>query len=79
MGEGLVFSRPTKDMVYAILKSLGEIGEELRCSICNKDLSDLNKIGAIYPYESALISCNRLECILRCRDMLISKEVLERK
>jgi len=77
--EGLAFSTPTKNIVYAILKSLGETGEELRCSICNENLSNLKNLGAIYPYKSALISCNKLECILKCRDMLISKELPERK
>lgn len=69
----IVVAKPEKERIRVILEKTGMSRENLRCSVCNCDLSDLTKIRAIFPYHSALICCNKIECLLACRDKLISE------
>lgn len=69
----LVVSTRTEENVEAILHSNGLKKSDLKCSICHEDLSDLKHLGAIFPYGSAIISCDRFECLCAVRDLLIAK------
>jgi hypothetical protein len=67
----VVVSRPDKEKVEAILKKTGMPTEELKCSLCGEPITDLSRIRAIFPYHSALICCDKFECLVACRDKLI--------
>ncbi|KPV63649.1 MAG: hypothetical protein AOA66_0781 [Candidatus Bathyarchaeota archaeon BA2] len=69
-----VVTRPEEEKVDAILRTLGMSRKDLKCSICGEDLSDLKHLRAIFPYKSALICCDKFECLSACRDELIAKE-----
>jgi len=70
----VVVTRPEEDKVDAILRMHGMARKDLKCSICGQDLSDLKHLRAIFPYRSALICCDKFECLSACRDKLIAKE-----
>ena len=67
----IIITRPEKKKIEAILKKTGMATKELKCSICGKEIKDLNRIRAIFPYHSALICCDKFECLIACRDKLI--------
>jgi hypothetical protein len=69
----IVFARPSKERIAAILKRHGMDPRDLKCSVCGRDLSDLKHLRAIFPYKSALICCDKFECISACRDKLIAE------
>jgi len=69
-----VVTRPKEENIEAILRLHDVTKEDLKCSICNKDLSDLKHIGVIFPYGSALVCCDKFECIVACRDELIARK-----
>lgn len=68
-----MITRPEDKKVNDILRKTGLTKEDLKCSVCNADLSDLKHLRAIFPYGSALVCCDKMECLLACRDRLISK------
>ena len=69
----IVVSRPDKDKIEAVLEKTGMSKEGLKCSICNEPISDLKRIRAIFPHHSALICCDKIECLIACRNKLISE------
>ena len=72
----VVITRPEQEKVDAILKLYGMSRKDLKCSICGRDLSDLKHLRAIFPYKSALICCDKFECLSACRDKLIAESTL---
>ena len=64
-----------EENVDAILNKYDLSREDLRCSICDIDLRDLKHLGAIFPYHSALICCDKIECANKCRDKLLEEEI----
>jgi len=73
----IVVSRPDKEIIEAILEKHGISKEELRCSICDEHITDAKRIRAIFPYHSALVCCDKIECLIACRDKLIAEPVSE--
>ena len=73
----IVVSRPEKDKIEAILEKHGMSKDELRCSICDEHITDVKKIRAIFPYHSALVCCDKIECLIACRDKLIAEPASE--
>lgn len=69
----VVITRPDEKKVDAILRMHGMSRKDLKCSICGEDLSDLKHLRAIFPYKSALVCCDKFECLVACRDKLIAK------
>jgi hypothetical protein len=69
----VVITRPDENKVDAILRMHGMSRKDLKCSICGEDLSDLKHLRAIFPYKSALVCCDKFECLVACRDKLIAK------
>lgn len=69
----IVIARPDKDKIQLILEKTGMNRERLKCSICDHDITDITKIRAIFPYHSALICCDKIECLIACRDKLIAE------
>jgi len=67
----IVITRPEKEKIEAILKKTGMAKKKLKCSICGEPITDLTKIRAIFPYHSALVCCDKIECLIACRDRLI--------
>ena len=63
-----------EENVDAVLRKYGLTKEDLKCSFCKKDLSDLKHLGAIFPGHSTLICCDKFECIMAYRDKLIEEE-----
>lgn len=70
MSISFVVSRPEEKKVLAILERLGMDKEDLKCSICDDDLEP-EEVRAIFPRHNALVCCNKLGCLLACRDRLI--------
>jgi len=66
-----IITRPEK--VDFILERYELSREDLKCSVCGDDLSDLKHLRAIYPYRSILISCDKFECMCSIRDLLIEE------
>jgi len=73
VASDLMLVRAKEKNVDAILKRHNLTRKDLRCSICNEDLSDLKHLGAIFPYGSALICCDKFECMRACRNKLLIK------
>jgi len=71
----IVITRPEEKKVEAILHRTGLTKEGLKCSFCNEDLSDLKHLRAIFPHGSALVCCDKMRCLLACRDKLIEKGI----
>jgi hypothetical protein len=69
-----VIVRRDEENVNAILHKYGLTREDLKCSICGMDLRDLKRLGAVFPYHSLLICCDKIECVSKCRDKLIEGE-----
>jgi len=69
----VVITRPEESKIDAILRMHGMSRKDLKCSICGEDLSDLKHLRAIFPYKSALVCCDKFECLIACRDKLIAK------
>jgi len=69
----IVITRPDKEKIELVLEKTGMDKEHLKCSICNRELSDITKIRAIFPYHSALICCDKIECLIACRNKLIAE------
>jgi len=69
----IVITRPEQKKIEAILHKVGLTTEDLKCSICKEDLSDLKHLRAIFPYGSAVVCCDKMECLIACRDLLIKK------
>ena len=74
MSVSIIVSRPEEAKILGILKKMEMDEEDLKCSICDDDLEPLD-IRAIFPHESALICCKKIECLLTCRDRLIETGV----
>ena len=74
MSISIVVSRPEEQKIFAILEKMGMDREDLKCSICDDDL-EVEEVRAIFPHHSALICCNKIECLLACRDRLIETSV----
>lgn len=70
----IIVSRPDKDKIEAILEKTGMSKKALKCSICNEPISDVKRIRAIFPYHSALVCCDKIECLIACRNKLISED-----
>lgn len=70
----IIVSRPDKDKIEAILEKTGMSKKDLKCSICNEPISDVKRVRAIFPYHSALVCCDKIECIIACRNKLISED-----
>jgi len=73
MTSDLVFAEPEIEKVKIILHSCGLTLKNLKCSYCDTDLADLKHLRAIFPYESALICCDKFKCLLECVDKLSTK------
>lgn len=69
----IVISRPEKSKIEAVLERTGMSKENIKCSICETPISDVRRIRAIFPYHSALICCDKIECLITCRNKLISE------
>lgn len=69
----IVVTRPDRDKIEAILEKTQMAKERLKCSICGESIKDLTRIRAIFPYHSALVCCDKFECMIACRDKLISE------
>jgi len=69
----IIVSRPDKDKIEAILEKTGMSKKDLKCSMCNEPIADLERIRAIFPHHSALICCDKIECLIACRNKLISE------
>lgn len=72
----IVISRPDKDKIETILEKTGMRKKDLKCSICDEPITDLKRIRAIFPHHSALICCDKIECLIGCRNKLISENQL---
>jgi hypothetical protein len=68
-----VITRPDFKKIRVILHRVGLTIEDLKCSICEEDLSDLKHLRAIFPYGSAIVCCDKMECLIACRDKLIAR------
>ena len=66
----IVVARPDEQKVLSILEKTGMKEQGLKCSMCGHEIS-VKDVRAIFPYHSALICCNKLECLIACRDKLI--------
>lgn len=56
----------------AIIEEFGLSKDELRCTFCKTDLSDLKHLKAIFRHNGEyLVSCNQFECFMETRDKLI--------
>lgn len=69
----IIVSRPDKDKIETVLEKTGMNIKDIKCSICNEPISDLKRIRAIFPYHSALICCDKIECLIACRNILIAE------
>jgi len=69
----LIIARPEKDKIEAALEKTGMSTHNLQCSICNKPITDIKQIRAIFPYHSALICCDNIECLIACRNKLLAE------
>ena len=71
-----VVARPHKDKIEAVLEKIGMNKKDIKCSICDKPISDSRQISAIFPYHarahSALISCDKVECLITCRNKMLA-------
>ena len=70
MSTSIIVLRPEEVKILGILEKMEMDKEDLKCSICEDDLEPL-EVRAIFPHHSALICCNKIECLLACRDILI--------
>jgi len=73
----VVVARPDREKVEVILKKTGMPIEELKCSLCGEPITDLTRIRAIFPYHSALVCCDKFECLIACRDRLLRESSTE--
>jgi len=71
----IVVWRPDRDKIEAVLEKIGMSKKDLKCSICHEPISDLKRIRAIFPHHSALICCDKIECLIACRDKLIAESI----
>jgi hypothetical protein len=72
----IVVARPEKEKIECALEKTGMPTHDLHCSICNKPITDLQQIRAIFPYHSALICCEKIECLIACRNKLLAENNL---
>jgi hypothetical protein len=70
----IIVTRPDEEKIKEILLRNGMPIKGLKCSICNRDLPDLKQVRAIFPYHSALVCCDNIECLIACRDKLITED-----
>jgi len=70
----IIVSRPDKDKIEAVLEKTGMSKKDLKCSICDEPITDIKRIRAIFPYHSALICCDKIECLISCRNKLIHED-----
>jgi hypothetical protein len=75
-GTQIIIARPEKDKIEMALEKTGMSTHDLHCSICNKPITDLKQIRAIFPYHSALICCDSIECLIGCRNKLLAESNL---
>lgn len=69
----IIIARPEKEKIEAALEKTGMSKQNLQCSICNKPITDIKQIRAIFPYHSALICCDNIECLIACRNKLLAE------
>ena len=69
----IIVARPEKEKIELALEKTGMPKEHIHCSICNKHITDLKQIRAIFPYHSALICCDKIECLIACRNKLLAE------
>lgn len=69
----IVVSRPEKEKIESALEMTGMDKHDIHCSICNKQITDVRQIRAIFPYHSALICCDNVECLIACRNKLLAE------
>jgi hypothetical protein len=72
----IIVARPEKEKIELALEKTGMSKEDVHCSICNMHITDLKQIRAIFPYHSALICCNKIECLIACRNKLLAESNL---
>ena len=70
MSISFVVSRPEEKIIFAIFEKLGMDKEDLKCSICSDDLEP-EEVRAFFPHHGGLICCDKVACLLGCRDRLI--------
>jgi len=73
----IIISRPDKDMIETILEKTGMSKKDIKCSICSETISDVRRIRAIFPHHSALVCCDKIECLIACRNKLIAESAPE--
>jgi len=69
-----VVVKQKEDVIDVLLKKYGMTRKDLKCAICGMDLSDLRHLGAVFPYASLLVCCDKFDCIYACRNKLLLKE-----
>lgn len=72
----IIIARPEKEKIEIALEKTGMSKQDLHCSICNKPITDLKQIRAIFPFHSALICCDNIECLIACRNKLLAESNL---
>ena len=72
----IIIARPEKEKIEMALEKTGMSTHDLHCSICNKPITDIKQIRAIFPYHSALICCDDIECLIACRNKLLAESNL---
>jgi len=72
----IIVARPEKEKIEFALEKHGMSTTDLHCSICDKPITDLKQIRAIFPYHSALICCDSIDCLIACRNKLLAESNL---
>ena len=68
----IIVARPEKEKIELVLDKTGMDKHNIHCSICDKAITDVRQIRAIFPYHSALICCDNIECLIACRNKLLA-------
>ena len=74
--DQIIIARPEKEKIELVLEKTGMDKHNIHCSICNKQIKDVRKIRAIFPFHSALICCDDLQCLIICRNKLLAESNL---
>ena len=72
----VIVARPEKEKIELVLEKTGMDKHNIHCSICDKRITDVRQIRAIFPYHSALICCDNIECLIACRNKLLAESNL---
>ena len=73
----IIVARPEKEKIELVLEKTGMNKNDIHCSICNKEITDVRQIRAIFPYHSALICCDNIQCLIECRNKLLAESNLK--